>query len=65
MTLKKQTRAAELRPFGVTLGYLAQVAGRSAGYVKLWSSGKAASSYLDKVAADLLAARQAEKGQAA
>ena len=60
MTTEKQTRAAELKGYGITLAYLASVAGRSVGYVKQWSSGNDKSAYLDGVAADLMAKRKLE-----
>lgn len=60
MTIEKQTHAAELRKYGITLAYLATVAGRSEKYVKQWSSGRDTSAYLDGVAADLVAKRKLE-----
>jgi hypothetical protein len=61
MTIEKQTRAAELKEFGISLAYLASVAGRSVGYVKQWSSGNDKSAYLDGIAANLIASRKLEK----
>lgn len=60
MTIEKQTCAAELRQYGITLGYLASVAGRKLGYVKQWSSGRDTSAYLDGIAAELIAKRKVE-----
>ena len=59
MTIEKQTKATELREHGITLAYLAKVAGRSEGYVRQWSAGNDTSAYLDKVAAELVAQRTA------
>ncbi len=60
MTIEKQTHATELKQYGISLAYLATVAGRSAKYVKQWSSGRDVSAYLDKVAAGLVAKRKLE-----
>jgi hypothetical protein len=60
MTIEKQTHATELKQYGITLGYLAAVAGRSVKYVKQWSSGRDVSAYLDGVAAELVAKRKLE-----
>lgn len=60
MTLEKQTHAKTLRQYGITLGYLAAVAGRSAKYVKQWSSGKDVSAYLDGIAVEMIAKRKLE-----
>ena len=55
MTIRTQTKGAKLRESGITLAYLAKVAGRSAAYVRQWSRGKDTSAYLDRIAAELVA----------
>jgi hypothetical protein len=65
MPIKNQTRASELRPYGITLIYLAGVAKRSVGYVKQWSAGYEKSGHLDKVAARLVRQRRIEQSEEA
>jgi len=64
MTKAPETRSKELCQYGLTLGYLAKIAGRSVGYVKLWSCGKAVSPHLDKVAEELITRRKSELSSA-
>jgi hypothetical protein len=61
MMKRKKTRSSELHQYGITLPYLAAVAGRSHGFVKRWSSGHETSPHLDKVAEQLVLIRQAER----
>lgn len=60
MIKTKRTKAVELSEYGITLGYLAGIAGRKVSYVKLWSCGAEASEHLDTIAARLIKARQRE-----
>ncbi|GAA4353819.1 hypothetical protein GCM10023185_14760 [Hymenobacter saemangeumensis] len=65
MTTSKQTRSAELKKYGITLNYLANLAKRSESYVKQWSAGNEKSPHLDRVANGLIAQRKKEQQQAA
>jgi hypothetical protein len=54
------TQAKRLKPYGITLRFLATTAKRSPGYVKLWSSGVRKSPHLDAVAGRLIKSRTRE-----